>query len=100
MRPSYHTRLGIDLVKAQAAIFQRRVSLAANDDVVEYINVQQLAGFNDLASDTNILGRRARICRGVVMGQDKGRRIFLDRRPEQFADTAPNKYRSWKILLG
>ena len=46
----------LGLIKGEATLFQRLISLATDDDVVQYIYVQKLAGLDDLPGDPNIFG--------------------------------------------
>jgi len=52
--------------EAKAALFEADVALAPDHQVVEHVDVQQLARLHDLARDGDVLGRGRGVAAGVV----------------------------------
>src|SRR5581483_11959496 len=58
--------LGLAHAEAKPTLFQTNVPLVANDQVIQHVDVEELAGLGDLAGDLDILIRGGRVAAGVV----------------------------------
>ena len=50
------TRMGRKLVEAEVALFEGNEAVVADDEVVEDVDSEELAGFDNFAGDTNVFG--------------------------------------------
>lgn len=60
--------------------------MAADDEVVDKVNIKELGRSNDFTGDTDIFWRGLRVAGGVVVRKDKGRAIIADRDAEDLGD--------------
>ena len=58
----------------------------ADDEVVEQVDVEQAAGGEGLGRQVQVVGRRRRVARGVVVDHDHARGVEPDRVAEELAD--------------
>ena len=63
------------MLKPQAAFLQAHPPLLTNHDMVEYVNIQQLAGFDNLPGDVDIFRGGGGVARWVVVSYDDCRRV-------------------------
>ena len=73
-------------VEGDAAVAQRHVGVVADDEVVEQADVEQPAGGEGLGRQVQVVGRRRRVARRVVVDEDDARRVEPDRVAEELAD--------------
>src|SRR5581483_1425359 len=74
---------GLAHAEPEASLLQTNVSLVADDQVIEDIDVEHLAGLGDLASNLNVLVRGGGVAARVVVYDDKRRGVLANRLAEQ-----------------
>ena len=71
--------------EAEASFLQADPATLTDDQVVKYVDVEELAGLHDLARDADVFGGWGWIARGVVVRDDHGCSIAADSFLEQLA---------------
>jgi hypothetical protein len=64
--------------EAEATLSKRSVAIASQNEMVEHVDVKELAGLDDLAGHQDILGRGGRVAGGMVVGNDQRCRVQAD----------------------
>ena len=72
--------------EGEAAFFEADVAVAADNDVVEDLDVEELAGFDEHLGDADVLGAGRGVAAGVVVDDDDGGGQAADRFTEDLAD--------------
>ena len=73
-------------VERDAAVAQRDVGVVADDEVVEQLDVEQAAGGERLGGQVEVVRRRRRVARRMVVDEDDAGRVEPDRVAEELAD--------------
>ena len=73
-------------VERHAPVAQRDVRVVADDEVVEQLDVEQPAGRQRLGGQVEVVRRRRRVARRVVVDEDDAGRVEPDRVAEELAD--------------
>ena len=81
-----HLFLGPDdrLTKPTPALFERDKPTPANDQMIQYIDIQQLAGLDDCPRQGDIIRAGGRIAARMVVNNNHGCSITPDGSLEQF----------------
>src|SRR5690242_11638799 len=64
---------GLAHAEAETSLLQTNVSLVADDQVIEHVDVEKLARLRDLASHLYVLARGSRVAAPVVVDHDHRR---------------------------
>ena len=72
--------------EGEAAFFEADVAVAADNDVVEDLDVEEAAGFDDHLGDADVFGAGRGVAAGVVVDDDDGGGEAADRLTEDLAD--------------
>jgi len=76
----------LNLVEPQAFLLQADVGLASDDDVVEHLDVEQFARFDDLFRYFDVFGAGGRVPRGVIVYHYQGGAVLPHRLLKQLAN--------------
>jgi hypothetical protein len=83
IRRPRRTRASGGPTESQAALFEADKAALADDEVVQRLNVQQLARLDEHLGQAHVFGRRGGVAGGVVLNDDDRRRVVPDGVAEQ-----------------
>ena len=72
-----------DPMEPQTALLEADEAALADDEVVQHLDVQQLARLDEHLGQAHVFGRRGGVAGGVVVNDDDRRRVVLDGVAEQ-----------------